>query len=396
MTVKTAAPPGLPSRMIGFLSHLRANDFAVGTAEAETVLRLLNDRRWLPHDQTKLGLRILLSSRREEWLRFDELFEAYWQQRGRIRNHVHSMSKPGSATGKQHPEIWQDHLERGDSKTPKRGVNEEAVTDDDAASKDGQGRLIASTQKNLQRTDLRHLTDPDEIAAAERLAFRLARSIRYRLSRRHRAARKGSRLDLRRTIRANLSLGGEPLDLVQQKKPDRPVRIVVFLDVSGSMQPYSRFFLQFLKGLVCSWIETDAFLFHTRLLRVTDAIRDRDSIRAMGRLALMAEGFGGGTKLGTCLKIFNDRYAKSTIDSRTIFLCLSDGYDTGSCHNLVNELSRLKKRARRIVWLNPLLGWQDYEPINKAMAAAMPWIDHFAAAHSLDALAAIEPDLARL
>lgn len=382
--------------MVGFLSHLRKNDFAIGPGETETALRLLEDGRWLAPDQARLGLRILLTSRLEEWQRFDDLFEAYWWRRGRVRDDARSSSKPGSATGQQHPEIWRDHLERGDGKTPKRGVTAEAVSDDDAASEGGQSRLIASMQQALQRTDLRHLTDPEEIRAAERLAFRLARSIRYRLSRRYRVDQRGTRLDLRRTIRANLSQGGEPIDLIQQRKPDRPVRIVMLVDVSGSMQPYSRFFLQFMKGLVCSWIDTDAFLFHTRLLRVTDAIRDRDSIRAMSRLALMAEGFGGGTRLGACLKTFNDRYAKSTLNSRTVFLCLSDGYDTGSCDDLVDELTRLKKRAPRIVWLNPLLGWRDYEPINNAMVAAMPLIDHFAAAHTLEALAAIEPELARL
>lgn len=389
-----AEAPGLAPRMIGFIGHLRANDFAVGPAETEAALRLFEDERWLPPDRARLGLRILLTSRREEWQRFDDLFEAYWLRRGLVR--TRTASTFGSATGQQHPEIWQDHLDGRKDGSSKPGVQQEAVTDDDTASEGGRGRLIASAQTALQRTDLRHLTDPDEIAAAERLAYRLARTIRYRLSRRHRVARKGTRLDLRRTIRANLSQGGEPLDLIQQKKPDRPVRIVVLLDVSGSMQPYSRFFLQFVKGLVCSWLETDAYLFHTRLLRVTDAVRDRDSIRAMSRLALMAEGFGGGTRLGACLKIFNDRYAKSTVDSRTVFLCLSDGYDTGSCDDLVHELSRLKRRVPRLVWLNPLLGWRGYEPINKAMAAAMPLIDHFAAAHTLEALAAIEPDLKTL
>ncbi|MGI9501228.1 MAG: vWA domain-containing protein [Geminicoccaceae bacterium] len=390
----TATPAGLLPRMIGFLGHLRDNDFAVGPAEAETALGLFTDEYWLPHDRARLGLRILLTSRPDEWQRFDDLFEAYWLRRGRMREQ--KASKPGAATGQQHPEIWQDHLDGRKDSRSKPGIQQEAIADDDSAPEGGQGRLVASTQKALQRTDLRHLTAPGEIAAAERLAYRLARTIRYRLSRRYRIHRRGTRLDLRRTIRGNLSVGGEPLDLIQQKKPDRPVRIVVFLDVSGSMQPYSRFFLQFVKGLVCNWLETDAYLFHTRLLRVTDAVRDRDSIRAMSRLALMAEGFGGGTKLGACLKIFNDRYAKSTLDSRTVFFCLSDGYDTGSCADLVDELSRLKRRVPRLVWLNPLLGWRDYEPINKAMAAAMPLIDHFAAAHTLEALAAIEPDLARL
>ncbi len=387
------ARAGPAARMVGFIDHLRANDFSVGPKETEAALALLTDHSWLPPKRAKLGLRILLASREEEWQRFGDLFEAYWFRRGQVRDRVKA-SKLGAATGKQHPEIWQDHL--SDRRSDKPGVQQEALSDDDAASSPGKGRLIASTANTLQRTDLRHITDPDEIKAAERLAYRLAAAIRYRFSRRYRMQRRGPRLDIRRTIRANLQHGGDPLELVTRARPDRPVRLVVLLDVSGSMQPYSRFFLQFVKGLVCSWLKTEAFLFHTRLVRVTDAISDRDSIRAMSKLALMAEGFGGGTKLGQCLKIFNDRYAKSTVDSRTVFFILSDGYDTGSCDDLVDALSRLKKRVPRLVWLNPLLGWRDYEPINKAMVAAMPMIDHFAAAHTLESLAAIEADLTRL
>ena len=389
-------PPGATRRMLGFIDHLRANDFTLGPKETEDALTLLSNPRWLPLPEARRGLRILLTCRREEWTRFDDLFEAYWLQRGRIRDGHEAKGKPGgaAATGKQHPQIWQDHLSDGD-RSKKPGAQQEAIGDQDVSSP-GQGRLIATEESVLRRTDLRHITDPDEIRAAERLAFRLAFAIRYRLSRRYRPSQRGPRPDLRRTLRASLSTGGDPVDLITRARPDRPVRLVVLLDVSGSMQPYSRFFLQFIKGLVCSWLETEAFLFHTRLVRVTDAIRDKDSLRAMSKLALMAEGFGGGTKLGACLALFNDRYAKSVLNSRTVFLILSDGYDTGSCDDLVHQMTRLKKRVPRLVWLNPLLGWRDYEPINKAMVAAMPLIDRFAAAHTIEALAAIEADLARL
>ncbi|MEZ5934112.1 MAG: VWA domain-containing protein [Alphaproteobacteria bacterium] len=389
-----AQPLALVPKMVRFIDHLRDNDFSVDPAETEAALRLLADDHAPPLMRARQSLRILLACRKEEWERFDDLFEAYWFSRGRVRTRTSSTSS--SATGQQHPDLWQDHLDGRDRRAQKPGVVQEAVDDDGDAAGEGEGRLIASRQTMIQRTDLRHLTDPAEIAEAERLAYRLASVLRYRLSRRYRQARRGPRLDLRRTLRANISSGGEPFDLVQKKRPDRPVRLVVLLDVSGSMQPYSRFFLQFVKGLVCRWLETEAFLFHTRLVRVTDAVRDRDSIRAMSKLALMAEGFGGGTRIGACLKLFNERYAKRTLNSRTVFLILSDGYDTGSCDDLVDQLERLKKRGRRLVWLNPLLGWRDYQPINQAMMSAMPLIDHFAAAHTLEALALIESDLARL
>ena len=124
-------------------------------------------------------------------------------------------------------------------------------------------------------------------------------------------------------------MAASPSSSPGRTRPDRPVRIVLMLDVSGSMKPYSRFFLQFVKGLVAQWHDADAYLFHTRLVRVTDALRERDPLAAMTRLSLMAEGFGGGTRLGECLEVFNDRYAKRALNSRSVFLILSDGYDTG-------------------------------------------------------------------
>ena len=391
-----ATPPGATARMAGFIDHLRANDFSVGPKETEAALSLLRAEDWLSPERARLGLRILLAGRREEWRRFDDLFEAYWLHRGRVRDR--GRAKTTSSSPAARPALWRDHLgeDRREREARNPEARQEAGDSDEAASSPGEGRLIASRQRSLERTDLRHISDPEEIRAAERLAYRLACAIRYRLSRRYRLQKRGSRLDLRRTIRANLQSGGDPLALVTKARPDRPVRLVVLLDVSGSMQPYSRFFLQFVKGLVCSWLETEAFLFHTRLVRITDAVRDRDSMRAMSKLALMAEGFGGGTEIGTCLERFNDGYGKRILNSRTAFMILSDGYDTGSCDNLVDALSRLKQRAPRLVWLNPLLGWRGYEPINRAMVAAMPLIDHFAAAHTLEALAGIEPELARL
>ncbi len=388
---------GSVDRMIGFISHLRTNDFTLGPGETEAALHFITDHRWLPRSRAQAGLRILLTCRREEWDRFDALFEAYWQGAGRTRTRASSAAGGVTATSKPH-DMWQRHLgqERQALRSTDRNAQREATDDQETEAEPGEGRLIASRQNLLQRTDLRHITDPEEIKDAERLALRLARAIRYRLSRRYRSDRQGRRPDLRRTIRANLSHGGDPLELFEKSRPERPVRLIVLLDVSGSMQPYSRFFLQFVKGLVCAWLETEAFLFHTRLVRVTDAVRDKDSVRAMSKLALMAQGFGGGTELAACLKLFNEAHAKRVLKSRSVVLILSDGYDTGEAAALADQLAKLKKRAPRLIWLNPLLGWRDYEPINKAMVAALPFIDHFAAAHSLDALAAIETDLAKL
>ncbi len=377
--------PSIIGSVAGFMRHLRLNGFIVGPAETETSLTMLSRSDLMDRDAVRLRLKTLLASRHEEWVRFDDLFEAYWMGRGRARAAV----APAGGRADRRPGIWAEHLAEGDAAA---GAGSGGATEGAEIPE----RLAASATETLAKTDLRHIADPREIAEAERLALRLAHALVYRLSRRHRLAAQGSRLDLRRTIRLSIPHGGEPIELALKHRPDRPVRIVLLLDVSGSMKPYSRFFLQFMKGLVSRWADADAYLFHTRLVRVTDAIRDRDPATAMTRLSLLAQGFGGGTRLGESLKVFNDRYAKRALNSRSVFFLISDGYDTGSPEDLAHELKRLKKRVRRLLWLNPLIGWRDYEPVTRAMAAALPFIDHFAAAHTLETLAAIEGDLRRL
>lgn len=391
MTTGLQAP--IVRRVAGFVDHLRLNDFTVGPAETKAALQLIDRIGPLERDHVQQSLKSLLTGRHEEWERFDDLFEAYWFKRGRERS-VAGAANPHRRTTATRPAIWSGHLPDGEA----TGMGEARTGGGEADDMAGNavGRVVASRQNQLRKADLRHVADPQEIAQAERLAYRLASAMRYRLSRRYRIANGGTKLDLRRTIRSNIGHGGEPITLVHKARPDRPVRVVVLLDVSGSMKLYSRFFLQFVRGLVCEWIDADAYLFHTRLVRVTDTLQEKDAIKAMARLALMADGFGGGTRLGESLKVFNDRYARRALNSRTVFVILSDGYDTGSPEALAAELKRMKKRVRRIVWLNPMLGWRAYQPITQAMAQALPLVDHFAAANTLNSLEAIEKDLARL
>jgi uncharacterized protein with von Willebrand factor type A (vWA) domain len=174
------------------------------------------------------------------------------------------------------------------------------------------------------------------------------------------------------------------------------MRIVAVCDVSGSMTVYARVFLAFLKGLVASGTEADAYLFHTRLMRVTDALRDPDALRAAARLSLMAEGFGGGTDISGSLKSFLDGYGAKALNGRTVVVILSDGYCASDPAALGAALARLRRKARRVVWLNPLKGWRDYAPVAAAMRAAEPYLDAHLPANTIEALAALEPEFARL
>lgn len=384
--------PALTRRVIGFVEHLRLNGYKLGPGETQAMLSEVFAKSTGDRSADCDKLKALLTGCKQEWDSFDELFSSYWIGKGKIQQRMQKSSSPRQMP-RSMPRAWREHLEAGDGNesVPQIESGESAQADQKSS-----GRLVAADQTSREKIDLRQFVDPVEIAEAEALALKLASAIRYRLSRRYQQSRKTSRLDLRRIIRANLKYGGTPIELHYKSKPLQPVRIIVFLDVSGSMQHYSRFFLQFVKGLVCRWTQTDAYLFHTKLVRITDAIRDRNSLRAMTRLSLMADGFGGGTRLGDCLEVFNRQYAKKTLNSRSIVMIFSDGYEVGTPENLCLQLRKIKKRAKKLVWLNPLLGWKNYEPVTAAMQAALPFIDHFAVANTLQSLAAIEPDLARL
>lgn len=385
-------PPDMLARVVGFISHLRLNRFKLGPGETQSALTAVFAKSDGTRNLDRDKLKALLTGCKHEWDRFDELFASYWIGNGKTRNQLQS-SNSAKPSSRKLPQVWQNHLETDE------GTGNAPQIESTQGADDGQqapGRLIAVAQTSREKIDFRQFVDAGEIAQAEALALRLALAMRYRLSRRYYRSKKNTRLDLRRTIRANMKNGGTPVDLRFRSKPQKPVRIVVFLDVSGSMQHYSRFFLQFVKGLVCQWAQSDAFIFHTKLVRITDAVRDKNAMLAMTRLSLMADGFGGGTKLGDCLDVFNQQHAKRTLNSRTVVMIFSDGYEVGTPENLSLQLAKIKKRAKRLIWLNPLLGWQNYEPITAAMQAALPFIDHFAAANTLQTLAAIEPELAKI
>jgi uncharacterized protein with von Willebrand factor type A (vWA) domain len=256
-------------------------------------------------------------------------------------------------------------------------------------------RAGASPVESLAATDLRHIHDPDELQKLHDLAERLAARIRHR-TRREQAHRRGRRLDFRRVIHRSVQTGGTPIRLAFRRRRAKPVRLVALLDVSGSMSPYSTFFIRFLKSILDSFREADAFVFHTRLVHIGPALAERNTERAIERLALLAQGWSGGTRIGESLAAFNRNYAPSVLDRRSIVLVVSDGYDTGPPAQLAEEMAVLRRRARRIVWLNPMLGWRGYQPVARGMAAALPHVDLFAPAHNLESLAALEPHLVGL
>jgi uncharacterized protein len=380
-------------RLAGFARTLRDNGFRVGLAESRDALQVLASPAALRPASLKPALRALFCATHSDWERFDEIFAAFWQGEGMRQRQILSGSPAASrAPGRRlaQAQVPQDALGLADRVERRRG-------DDSEISADGHGRREgASRVEALTTADLRHIVDPDDVAATHALAARLARLMRARLIRREQVRRRGRRLDLRRTIHRNVSHGGTPLELAWRRRKIKPLRLVVLLDASGSMSLYTAFFVRFLHGVVDSFREAEAFVFHTRLAHVSPSLRDRDVTRAVDKLALMAQGIGGGTRIGESLATFNRWHAQRVINSRTAVMIVSDGYDTGEPERLGEEMRRLRRRCRKIIWLNPLIGWRDYSPQARGMQAALPYVDLFAPAHNLESLAALEPFLAKI
>jgi len=390
VTKFSARDPGPAARVVGFIAHLRENGLRLGVAEADLAMAALAEVDAIRPDDSRRALRAVCTGCKEESDRFDELFNSYWMDMGRVRQKV--VPTPSSS-------ISDDVHSSRDAKGEDAGAAGMATApdgEDGAAESDGTGKLIATEQRNLSRRDLRDIVRPEEIAEAERVARRLGAALRDTRSRRRIAARKGDRLHFRKTIRHSLATGGEPLRLLRKQRPDRTRKIVALCDVSGSMSVYAQVFLAFLAGLMRADKAADAYLFHTRLVRITEALRDKDTLRAIGRMSLMADGFGGGSKIGPSLMRFADTYAKRFVDGRSVVFIFSDGYDTEPPELIAQALEKLRKRGCKVIWLNPLKGWADYAPVAAGMAAALPYLDAFKAANTLADLAALEEDLVRL
>ncbi|MFO1111439.1 MAG: VWA domain-containing protein [Bradyrhizobium sp.] len=381
------------AKLAAFLRTLRDNGFAVGLAEGQDAATLMTAGYAARPGLLRSALKHLFSARKSDWEKFDGLFDAFW-----LGKRVRSRSlATGSAKAANNPSLkgMQDATER--RAAADAATDQMPSTGEGDADRGGEGRMEgASVVSSLAEVDFRKLADPEQVAQAHQAAADLARMMRTRLTRRDLARRRGYRLDLRRTIHRNISHGGVPISLIRRQHKEKPLRLVVLLDASGSMSMYTGVFLRFIHGVLDEFREAEAFLFHTRLAHVSDAMKERDASRALDRLSVMAQGAGGGTRIGESLQTFNRWHAARVIHSRTCVMIVSDGYETGDAALLGREMAALARRCRRIVWLNPMAGWQGYAPEAAGIKAALPHVDLYAPANTLQSLTALEPYLARL
>jgi uncharacterized protein with von Willebrand factor type A (vWA) domain len=270
---------------------------------------------------------------------------------------------------------------------PVAAVGEGSSEGDDG----GAARHGASREESLSSADFRDLDQAEDVRALEALMRRFARRLRHLQLRREARFHRGRRLDLPGTIRRSVASGGTPIRLAWRDRRRVRPRLVLLLDVSRSMSQYSFFYLRLARALCGELADVHCFIFHTRLTSVSDALRDPDPWRSQERLHVLAEGWAGGTRIGECLRDFNRDHGRRLVHSRTGVIVVSDGYDTGEPALLSGELAALKRRARRLVWINPLLRQHGFTIEGRGMRAALPHLDLLADGADLASIARLLP-----
>jgi uncharacterized protein len=259
-------------------------------------------------------------------------------------------------------------------------------SDDTEPNDDPTIQLRFSAAEVLRNKDFAAYS-PDELTLAHELMSKLRLVGEPRPSRRLIAAKRaGAQPDLRRTVRAAIKAGGEPIHRHHREPGERLRRLVLLLDVSGSMEPYARALLRYVHAAVAGRQRVEAFTIGTRLTRVTRELTSRDPDRALAQAGERVADWSGGTRLGVTLQAFNDQWGVRGMARGAIVVILSDGWDRGSPEELGEQMARLSRIAHRIVWVNPLKVTPGYAPLARGMAAALPYVDNFVEGHSVAAM----------
>ena len=335
-------------------------------------------------------LRANLISHKEDFPAFDLLFDSFWREQSYERVPMETMDIQGTPSESQAPEGGDDE-----------GGLDEAISDAIAQENlplenlDEFAVPTYSPQELMNHKDFSEMS-VEESRAIARAILLIATKIATQISRRKKIARKGAVVDPRATLRRSMKFGGEVIELSRRKRRIKKTKVVLLCDVSGSMDCYSRFLIQFMYGLQNELWGVETFVFSTSLSRITHLIRTKNIVDALDKISSSIVGWSGGTNIGRSLHTFNRNFAPSMVTHRTVVVVISDGWDRGDVSLLEKEMQDIKRRAKKIIWLNPLLASENYEPLCKGMQAALPYLDLFLSVHNVNSLVSLGRTLQKM
>ena len=386
MAPETAGPQADPlAPLVALGRDLRERGLPVGTGRILTFCRAVAAIGLSDRDSLYWAGRTSLISRRGDIELFDEAFDAWYRSLGRGDGPMIELTIPSSRAKRQAD--WGEQPEDLEITLGTTAAEWHALPDDDDEEVEDEAgiRIVASGVEVLRSKAFADLSEEERVQVS-RLIRKLAISAPRERTRRTRPSSKGSVFDLRRTLRSSLRTQGEPFDRAWRARRSRARPLVLILDVSGSMAPYSRALMQFAYAAMAAGRRVETFCFGTRLTRVTRTLRTKNPDRAMRDIGKQVQDWEGGTRIGESLKTLLDGWSqRAALRGAVVVLC-SDGLERGDPALLSAQMARLRRLAHRVVWVNPLKGSPRYEPLARGMAAALPSVDVFLAGHNLESL----------
>lgn len=353
--------------VVTFGRVLREVGLEVGPGRVIDALRSLDAVDLSRQEDVYFALRQTLVSRHDELDLFDRAFVAWFLRAPVLPPQRQDVEQRTQQLGQSLTDRLRDDGE------PEDAADEEPI------------ELGASGHELLREKDFSEMS-PDEYRRVRRLIAEIAQRRPLRASRRRQVDARGDRLDMRRLIRQSLRTGGDPLDRPFRARKDVPRKLVVLCDVSGSMDAYARALLLFLHAAVGSGPGVEAFAFGTRLSRLTPELGTRDPEAALEKCTEAVTDWGSGTRIGASLKQFNDVYGRRALSRGAVVVIVSDGWERQDPELVGREMARLARAAYAVVWVNPLKGNPEYQPLAGGMRAALPFVDRFVSGHNLRSL----------
>ncbi|HLI68473.1 MAG TPA: VWA domain-containing protein [Ktedonobacteraceae bacterium] len=347
------------------------------------------------------ALKCSLLAKHEQETLFDQMFLYYWYMRDRQDKRAEAPASRAAKRDEKHLRLPPSELKRlaehmntpVDRKDLRSEMHEterrKAAEEQEAGEKGGnetepQGTAYSAIEA-LRKKDFESFSW-DEVQEAKKLLAEMRWQLGMRETHRKAPARRGTLPDMRRIVRRNLKYGAELLELTWRETRQKPRPLVIICDISGSMSLYSRLLLHFIHTISNGLLNVEAFVFGTRLTRITRQLKRRDVDDAVRDVSKSVQDWSGGTRIGDALHTFNRYWARRVLGRGAVVLIISDGWDRGEASTLEVEMDRLQHSCHRLIWLNPLLGSPEYRPLTIGMKTALPYIDDFLPVHNLDSL----------
>ena len=384
MTAKEESSGHLLHNLVLFGRLLRELGLVINPERLITLVKALEYVNIAQKEEFYHAVRCLVVNDKDDIPIFDKAFELFWRQTGQrgLRFQFEDLDQPS---------LTQPHLKNPQTNEEPSPLSKavETVMEEQDEDEDIPPLLdltqMYSAQERLRQKEFSEL-DPDELRAVKNLINQIVWQLGQKQSRRYRPGR-GRSIDMRRSLRRNMHYGGDILEWSYRQAKIKPRPLVIIADISGSMERYTNLLLHFTYSLAIGLEQlVESFVFSTRLTRITYQLKNKDVDAVLREVSQSVPDWSGGTRIGDAFKRFNYRWARRVAGHGAVILIISDGWDRGDPALLTNEISRLQRSCHRLIWLNPLLGSPDYEPLTRGMQAALPYIDDFLPVHNLISL----------